>query len=410
MHALGGVEREAEGVLAVAVNFLVEGRVEGEDHLVVVAAFLVVESLPAVGFALAVHVVHSVPVDLSVCLGAGPEVHEVVVLSEEVRVLGEVFRIVLFGVVHVEDGARQVLVVVRSGGVGIAAPAECGGAVHRVLEAGGRGELLGVVDFPVPGEDGRGLEVVHHAGVALLPSLVAPVGVVVVGVGEPVGLLGRGTLLGAFRGRAEGDEAQGVVVVEAFLGSEEVGEGVVERSFNHALGSPAVAHLPGEGPARREDAGGVGVHAACHVVAVAAREGQLVALGKLRGAGVDARAAAHAHDADAVEVVGREALLVAGGIVHAAHHAVAEASQLEVVQLQAVEVVAVVHVVVGAHLEAHGAEQVAHLRVVRVALGSRDGRYGLGRIVVLVELALREGKVSVVEDRQGVGGCLRQRS
>ena len=202
----------------VAVYVVAKGRVEGEHHLVVVAAFLVIERFSAGGLILPVHVVHTVPVDLSVGLGSRPEVHQVVVLVQQVRVLRQVVRVVLLGIPHVEDAARHILVVVGSRVVSVAAPAQCRGAVHGVLEAGRCGELLRVVHFPVPRQDGRRFEVVHHACVALLPVLVTPVRVIVVRVGQPVSLFCRGPLLCALRGRAEGDQRERVAVVEAFFG------------------------------------------------------------------------------------------------------------------------------------------------------------------------------------------------
>ena len=85
------------------------------------------------------------------------------------------------------------------------------------------------------------------------------------------------------------------------------------------------------------------------------------------GACVHVGGSADANEAESVVVKGGETLLVPGGVVHSADHAVAESSQFEVVQLQTVHVVTVVHVVVASHSESHGAEAIADFRVVGVA-------------------------------------------
>ena len=142
------------------------------------------------------------------------------------------------------------------------------------------------------------------------------------------------------------------------------------------------------------------------IVAVAAAEGECVACGILSGAHVDVVAAAQPRHAEEVVVHLPHAFLVACGIVHAANHAVTEASEFEVVHVHAVQVGTAVEVVVASDAEPHGTEGVAHLVEVGVFLG-RDGRNRLLGIVVLVELTLREGEVGII-DCKAVGRRLRR--
>lgn len=165
-----------------------------------------------------------------------------------------------------------------------------------------------------------------------------------------------------------------MVVAKTLFGRKEIRERIVERTFNHTLVGPAVTYESGKSPTRRKQTGSMRKHAACHIVAVRTRKGQLVALGKLAGARIDAGCATHTGYTEAVEIVGRHTFLVAHGIIHTAHHAVTKTSQLQVVELKAVHVVAVVHVVVGTHFKAHGAEAVAYFRIVGVVLRTRDNR------------------------------------
>ena len=158
------------------------------------------------------------------------------------------------------------------------------------------------------------------------------------------------------------------MVVPTLFGREQVAERVVVRAFNHAFFRPAVAHRACKSPARGQEAGGVSVHAARHIVAVAARKGDFVALCECRGAGVDVLRPADAGGTEHVVVETRHALFVARGIVHTADHAVAEASEFGVVQPQAVHVDAIVLVVIGARPETHSREAIAHLRKVGIVL------------------------------------------
>ena len=110
----------------------------------------------------------------------------------------------------------------------------------------------------------------------------------------------------------------------------------------------------------------MGEDGACKVVAVTGREGEVRPRGILRSTHVDVAGTADGSIGEAVVLEGRYALLVLGGVVESAHHAVAETASLHVVHLHTVDVYVVVLGVVATHLEAHGAEEVAHVGEVDV--------------------------------------------
>ena len=207
VHAFGRVELNAYGILAVLIDSVIESRVEGKHHLVVVAAFHVVERIAARGGMFLIDEIHAIPVNLTVGLVGSPIIIKGIVFFQEPRIFVKVIGIVLpVSVVNIKGAGGQILVIVGARVVSVAVPTECRGAIHGILESGRSGEFHVVVNLPVPSKDGRRLIVVHHACIALLAALIAPVGVVIVGVGEPIGLLGGGTLLRALRRRAEGNE------------------------------------------------------------------------------------------------------------------------------------------------------------------------------------------------------------
>ena len=207
VHAFGRVELNAHGILAVLIDGVIESRVEGKHHLVVVAAFHVVERIASRGGMFLIDEIHAVPVDLPISLVGSPIVVKGIVFFEEPRIFGKIIgRILPFGVVNIKGARGQILVIVGAGVVGVAVPTECRGAIHGILETGRSGEFHVIVNLPVPSKNGRRLIVVHHASITLLAALITPVGIIIVGVGEPIGLLGGGTLLRALRRRTEGNE------------------------------------------------------------------------------------------------------------------------------------------------------------------------------------------------------------
>ena len=194
----------------------------------------IVERVETLQVALLVGKVHHVPVELAVGLGRGKVVVQLIVAG--LLVLGRL----LAEVPHVVCRAGQLLVVVGARVGGIAVPSECRGAVLAVLHGHGGGEAAVFVYVEVPGEDACGFEGVDHACIALHTVLIAPVGVVVVGAGQCVGLLGGGALLGTLGGHGEEAHREAVTVVELLLGTEETAERVVEGALDDAFVGPAV--------------------------------------------------------------------------------------------------------------------------------------------------------------------------
>ena len=135
----------------------------------------------------AVGSIESVPVDLSVLLRGLPPVDRALPLRE-----GEVC-VTHITAPDIEIATRQVLPIVGLRVLSIAV-VEFRTLVHAVLSEGRGREFQLVADIPVPGEDGRGREVVDDAAVTLLAVLITPVGIVVIIIGEPVGLIRGSTL------------------------------------------------------------------------------------------------------------------------------------------------------------------------------------------------------------------------
>ena len=163
----------------------------------------VIECVGTLGVGIAVGPVEAVPVDLPGIL----RIAQQVVGSAEVgqRLVGAI--LVVGGIPHVEVAAGEVFPVVRLRVLRVVV-VEAGTLVDTVFAQQRRGEACAVVDFPVPGEECRRCEVEHHAGVAHLAVLIAPIGVVLVVVGKPVTLVGGSTLRGALGRVAPGGQRE----------------------------------------------------------------------------------------------------------------------------------------------------------------------------------------------------------
>ena len=111
-----------------------------------------------------------------------------------------------------------------------------------------------------------------------------------------------------------------MLLVELLLQSEEVGEAIVEGTFDgcrlHV--SPPIAYGAGESPSRLAHACGEGVHASQGVVAVRTGECHLVSCWHLAGTEVVVAAAAQSAEGVVVALEGSDIFLAAHGIVHAA--------------------------------------------------------------------------------------------
>ena len=236
-----------------------------------------------------------------------------------------------------------------------------------------------------------------------MPVLIAPVGVILVVVGQPVALVGGGTLRGALGGVAPGAEREGVLARQ-LLHAEEVGERVVEGALHIAAVGPAVGDAGGPGPTLFVHARAVGIHGAERVVAVGGAQRELAALCHVRGAEVVVVAAAHAGHAERVVLEGERCVVSAGHVVDAAYERIAELARLHVVHRCPVDVDVVVFLIIGAVSEPHGREQVAHLAGIDVGVGVEDGHV-LRHVIIFAQLCLREGEGALV-DGSGLHQCV----
>ena len=123
--------------------------------------------------------------------------------------------------------------------------------------------------------------------------LVSPVRIVIIVVCQPVRLIGGSSLCGAFCGVAPCGDGERVAIVPSFLHAEEVGEGVVERTFRITSVSPAVGDVSSDGPSAAVESRCVGVHAAKRVVTVGSTQCQSVSSCHASGAEVVIVASCH---------------------------------------------------------------------------------------------------------------------
>ena len=264
VHTLVGSQLDTRVPCDVLAQFGLECRRQRQVQVVVVLGLDVVDSVMTLLADHLVGIVQTVPVNLpclfTTCqIGTGADKVAVTFCRTSLDVIG---------IPHIVVARRHVLPVVRLRVLAVIA--ELGALIDRVAAHERRRQLRLVVDVPVPGEEKGGCKVVDDTRVALLAVLVAPVGVVVAVVGQPVHFVGRGTLSGALCGVTPGDERDGVVVAQLFLCSEVVGECIVERSLNirrtHA--GPAVRDVGRISPAVGTQTAVVAVHATQCVVAV----------------------------------------------------------------------------------------------------------------------------------------------
>lgn len=213
-------------------------------------------------------------------------------------------------------------------------------AVHRIFGKGAGGQLHLVIDLEIPGQQGTGLKVVDDTAGTLLAVLVTPVGIVLTVVGQPVSLVGRGTLLSAFSGITPGGEVQRMFLVDDLLYGHEISQTVIEGSLHscrvHVC--PTIAHGGEECPSAVGHTGTVGVHGTSGIVTVDAGEGHLVARGKFAGTELIVAATTEAAHAKGIGLEGEGRVLVASRIVHTTYGRIVELAVLQVVDLYAVHV------------------------------------------------------------------------
>ena len=144
-----------------------------------------------------VGIVQAVPVNLPVTLAGCPVI---------VTFLPGCPIFILRRIPYVRIVAGEILPVVRSRILAVVI--QFGAAVHGVFEKRTGSEFHVVLYLEIPSEQCTRLIVVHHAAVTLLAILVAPVGIVLVIIGQPVSLISAGSLLGTLCGVAPSGKVQ----------------------------------------------------------------------------------------------------------------------------------------------------------------------------------------------------------
>ena len=271
---------------------------------------------------------------------------------------------------HIAHARWEVLIVVRSRIVRIAIPSQRRTAVERIGVAQVRGQSrVVVVAVPVPREDTCGSEGAHHARIAFFAVLVTPIRVVVVRVGQPIGLFSRSRLLRAFSRCAVSHERKRMVRAETLFRSEKISRRIVERTLDLPFFRSPITHRGSERPTVGHESRGVSKECASHIVAVGGRKAQFLALGKLRSARIVARCAADARSSEGGKVIGIQSLAVACGVIETTDRGIVEASQFQIVESQSVHVGVGIHIVVGPHPETHRAEAESDVVEKRIAFG-----------------------------------------
>ena len=161
--------------------------------------------------------------------------------------------------------------------------------------------------------------------------LVAPVGVVVIIVGQPVSLVGRGALGGTLGGVSPCGESERMAILPFLLDSEEIRQRIVECSLHISAVGPAVGQVGGDGPSAAVESRGVGIHASQGVVAVGGAQGEAVARSHASCPEVVVVRAAHVGHGEVVTFEWQSKLHVSGLLVQSAHQRVSELSRLHVV-------------------------------------------------------------------------------
>ena len=291
--------------------------------------------------------------------------------------------------------ARQVLVVVRTRVLGFT-PFKAGLSA-RAAEVVDRGVELRLTSWvPVPVELHERLVVGAHARVAddLLArhaiSLVAPVGVVVVGADEVVGLLHHWRRAATLRGSSEDGEVEAVLVVDLLLDGEEVAVGPIEGAFGVAVARIAAADVGHEVPAVAHLARADGAHDTVVVGTVAKGVAQRDLLAVLRGTGGVGRKATEAAEAGIglAETFHEDG--VTESVVEAAPVGEDRTSRLGVVHRDAVDHHLAIFRVVAADAVAQRAEVVSCNAVEHIARRVKQGGGVVGRGRGLLEVGIHQ--------------------
>ena len=364
----------------------------GIEHVGVEVGVAVLEDVSGASFVLRIHVgievavvgvVEGVPVDLVVLnpIVGNHLLHlELLLVKLGIDSRGDGGSVVI-GHVLIVVGTRVGGLIPVESRIGIVVGAEAYAGVER-------GSHLG---FPDPVEEHGGVECLDDSGALLLAVEITPGGVVEVGAGEVVGLLGGGGVVGALCGGAPGGEVERMVLVEDLLHGEEITEGVIERSVDHALVRPASDHGSRESPAVLVDSRRILEHCAEHIVGVGVGDVSAETGGVFGGVGGEV-----ARSAEVAVAIGGGGEAEFGGAVaesarcHSAHHRIVEHAPHGVVVVEAVDITSGPAVEITAQAEAGHREVIVGGLIVDVVVCALDGSDSLAHSLVVEDLLLFE--------------------
>ena len=303
-----------------------------EVQLIVVALLDIVERILPVGCSLAVSIDELVEVDLAVAFTASQILAGVLPVSQcELSVLH------VAAVPHIVEVARQPFVIVRLRILRVVI-VELRAGIHAVLSEERGCQLVVVVDIPVPSEDSRRSKVTHHSAVTLLTVLPAPIGIVLIVVGQPIHLIGRRSLRTALGGVTPCREGKAMTAAKEFLHAEEIGKRIVRRTLDISRIGPAIGDVGRVSPALFCQTTVIGIHATEYIVTVGNREREALACGHSSRTEVVIIRSGDTRIRKVVRLEGQCRLHIACLLVETAYERVAELSRLHVVDRRAVDI------------------------------------------------------------------------
>ena len=316
--------------LGAIVDRPVEGRAQAVGQVVVVLGLYPIDCIMTGGIELLIGEIQFVEVNLAVTDAGHPVVTALLPCSILVSCSGIAPHVIVIG--------REVLPVIGSRVLPIIVQA-CG-TVFGILGKGAGGEFHSLIDLIIPGQQHTGLVIVHHAAGTLLTILIAPIGVVLAVVGQPVSLIGAGSLLCTFCGIAPGGQIQRMILIDDLLCREEITQAVVESTVHGSrihIG-PAISHGTEEGPPFLGESGSIGIHGTECIVTIQSRESHLIARSIVACTEVIVAASTYAGHTESIHLEGCGGILITGSIVHTAYGGIVELPVLQVVDLHSIHI------------------------------------------------------------------------
>ena len=157
-----------------------------------------------------------------------------------------------------------------------------------------------------------------------------------------------------------------MLVIDLLLYSKEIGEGVVERTFDVSTVSPAVTDATCKRPSVVADARAKGVHRPYCIAAVSPAEGEFVAARHVRGAEIIVVTSSHARHAEGRVLEGKGKVNVTCHVVDTAHQRVAELSRFHVIHWCTIDIHIIEFLIERTIAESHGRKEVSHLTCIHI--------------------------------------------